>query len=212
MERLPFPVVVEAMTEFKILPYVEEDDENLMTALSGSCIKTINDSERSPIIANRPNDVSTQVEKILQENLTDAGITAKRPKSKGKSNASPQGYPDLILRDDERPTYLEVKVSRVENISKGSARNFFYQPTQNSKITCDARHLLCGFSIDEKSEKQWILKEWTITDLWFLRVKLKPEYNADNIEIYRSEGVIMKGNGKHIIAAHSKTESNHRAP
>lgn len=42
-------------------------------------------------------------------------------------------------------------------------------------------------------------KKWTLTDLWFLRVKLKPEYNADNLEIYRREAVILKGDGKHVV-------------
>jgi len=53
-----------------------------------------------------------------------------------------------------KPTCLEVKVSRVENISKGSARNFFCQPTQNSKVARDARHLLCGFSIIETGARR----------------------------------------------------------
>ncbi|MDD9855706.1 MAG: hypothetical protein OXU88_05970 [Gammaproteobacteria bacterium] len=213
MERLPFPVVIEAMTGRQVIPYIEEDDGELMAALAGSCIKTVNDSEKTPVEANRPNDVSTKVEKMLQGNLSDSGITAERPKPQGKQRASAQGYPDLLLWDADRPTYLEVKVSRVENISKGSARNFFYQPTKNSKIAHPARHLLCGFSIEEAGEKMWVLREWTVTDLWFLRVKLKPEYNADNLEIYRREAVILKGDGKNITtpqsAARDKTPPNH---
>lgn len=199
MEKLPFAVVIEAMTGCQLIPYVEEDDRKLIGALSEACIKTVGNSEETPIHANRPNDVSAQVEKILQKNLIKIGINAEKPKSKVKKAASPQGYPDLLLWDGERPAYLEVKVSRVENISKGSARNFFYQPTANSKIVYDARHFLCGFSIVEKSSKQWVLQEWKITDLWFLKVRLKPEYNADNIEIYRQKAIIMEGNGKNGI-------------
>ncbi len=118
---------------------------------------------------------------MIQKNLNAGGITSEKPKSQVKGSAFPQGYPDLLLWEGVRPTYLEVKVSRVENISRGSARNFFYQPTRNSKIAYSARHILCGFSISEQSEKKWVLKRWKITDLWFLRVKLKPEYNADNL-------------------------------
>lgn len=200
MEKLPFPVVIEAMSGCRLIPYIEEEDQKLIGALAGSCINTIIDSEKNPIVANRPNDVSVPVENILRENLIKAGIHADKPKSKAKESRSPQGYPDLLLWDGERPTYLEVKVSMEENISKGSARNFFYQPTANSKITHDARHLLCGFSMTEQSEKKWMLKEWKITDLWFLRVKLKPEYNADNLEIYRREAILKEGNGKKVRA------------
>ncbi len=198
MEKLPFPVVIEAMTGFELIPYIEEEDHKLIDALSKSCMQTVTDTEKKPVVANRPNDVSTKVETILQENLIQNGIKTEKPKSKLKKTASAQGYPDLLIWNAKRPSYLEVKVSRVENISKGSARNFFYQPTANSKITHNARHLLCGFSIVEERRKKWMLKEWKITDLFFLRVKLKPEYNADNLEIYRKEAIIAEGNGKSV--------------
>ncbi len=57
MEKLPFPVVIEAMTGYQLIPYIEEDDKGLIDALSKCCIKTVDDSERHPITANRPNDV-----------------------------------------------------------------------------------------------------------------------------------------------------------
>lgn len=200
IEKMPFSVVVEAMTGYELIPYTEENDKKLIDDISISCMQTIGDSERSPIIANRPNDVSAQVEKILQKNLIKNKIVAEQPRSAIKKSVSPQGYPDLLLWCEKRPTYLEVKVSRVENIGKGSARNFFYQPTKNSKITRHARHLLCGFSMFEISEKKWVLKEWKITDLWFLRVKLKPEYNANNLEIYRRDAILAEGDGEKTIS------------
>jgi hypothetical protein len=49
------------------------------------------------------------------------------------------------------------------------------------------------------SEKTWVLTRWKIVDLWFLRVKLKPEYNADNLEIYREEAILLEGDGTHIL-------------
>ena len=95
---------------------------------------------------------------------------------------------------DGRPSYLEVKVSREENIGKGSARNFFLPAdSQPQKLSHSARHLLAGFAIRERAEKLWILTEWKIADLFHLRVKLKPEYNADNLEIYRDELILLTG-------------------
>ena len=94
--------------------------------------------------------------------------------------------------------YLEVKVSREENITQGSARNFFYQPTANPKIQHSARHLLAGFALREQAVKSWILTSWKIVDLFHLRVKLKPEYNADNLEIYRNELVLLEGDSRGI--------------
>jgi len=66
MERPPFPVVIEAMTGFQVIPYIEEDDGDLLAVLSAARIKTVNDSEQSPVTANRPNDVSAQVEKLFK--------------------------------------------------------------------------------------------------------------------------------------------------
>lgn len=70
---------------------------------------------------------------------------------------------------------------------------------QDDAIIYDARHFLCGFSITESAEKKWILQQWTVTDLWHLQVKLKPEYNANNLEIYRADAVLMKGDGKTVV-------------
>lgn len=198
MEKLPFPVVLEAMTGYSILPVVDRPkDWNLLGILSRACIDVVANSKNTVIPANRPNDVSAKVEELLGYELTKNGARVEKPKAlKGRS---PGGYPDRIVWIDNEPTYLEIKVSREENIDKGSARNFFYQPTVNTKIKYSTRHLLTGFAIRETSEKKWGLTKWKIVDLWFLKVKLKPEYNADNVEIYRPESILMEGNGTTVL-------------
>jgi len=204
MEQLPFPVVLEAMTGHQILPMTgSARDKSLLNALAAACISTAKKSLRGGFVANRPNDVSVQVERALQENMEKEGMEVCIPKPvQGKGGGG--GYPDRLLVFKGRPSYLEVKVSREQNINVGSARNFFYQPVKNSKITCSARHLLVGFAIREKSPKKWVLVEWTIVDLFGLKVRLKPEYNADNIEIYRNEIVLLKGSAKGINFVKSK--------
>lgn len=197
MERLPFPVILEAMTGHQILPMTDSAlDESLLNALASACIRTTKESSQKNFQANRPNDVSVQVERALQANMEKEGMEVRIPQKKGKGGGGGGGYPDRFLMMNDRPSYLEVKVSREQNINKGSARNFFYQPVSDSKITCSARHLLVGFAIREESEKMWCLTEWTIVDLFGLRLKLKPEYNADNLEIYRDEIILLKGNAK----------------
>ena len=198
---LPFPLVVQAMTDHAVYPIRAdaEDDIKLLGILSRSCIAAVAHSRENPITTNHPNDVSVHVEKILQNELWHRGAKTEIPqKEKGRSGG---GYPDRIIwLKKDFPSYLEIKVSREENIGAGSARNFFYQPTADSKIRYSARHLLAGFTIREIKEKQWELTRWKITDLWFLQVKLKPEYNADNREIYKSEAVLIEGNGNSITA------------
>lgn len=197
MERLPFPVVIEAMTGKQVLPILDRAvDTALLDKLAEACITVVAGSRRKKFGANRPNDVSTQVEGKLETALEARGIKVQRPKA--DQGRSPGGYPDRLIWHAGEPTYLEVKVSREQNIVQGSARNFFYQPTANSKIRHDARHLLVGFAIRETSEKQWILTGWKVVDLWHLRVKLKPEYNADNLEIYRDEAILIEGDERTV--------------
>lgn len=192
MERLPLPVVMEAMTGCEIFPMTKRvRDRELLQALAQACVAITADSADAPYQANRPNEVSTQVETRLQTALESRDVVVEVPRSRGGG-----GYPDRLLRYKGKPTYLEVKVSREENINQGSARNFFYQPTENPKVIHSARHLLAGFAIRERSEKSWILTGWKIVDLFYLRVKLKPEYNADNLEIYRDEAILLEGDAK----------------
>lgn len=200
MGRLPFGVVVEAMTGHAILPVSDSaNDKMLLDALAKACSQTSADSAQSPIVANRPNDVSVQVERRLQYFLEKEGVNVSIPRPENGRGGG--GYPDRLLWLNKEPSYLEVKVSREENMNQGSARNFFYQPTANPKIRYSARHLLAGFALREQAAKSWILTSWKIADLFYLRVKLKPEYNADNLDIYRDELVLLEGDSRGITSA-----------
>ena len=194
IERLPFPVVVEAMTKCEIFPVGESaHDQSLLSTLAEACTQTVMESQHKAYHANRPNEVSVQVEKRLQFYLEHHKIDVEIPSAPGGRGGG-GGYPDRLLWLDGEPSYLEVKVSLEENITQGSARNFFYQPTSKSKIQHNARHLLAGFALRAQKEKMWTLTGWKVVDLFGLRVKLKPEYNADNLEIYRDELILMEGN------------------
>jgi hypothetical protein len=197
MERLPFPVVIEAMTGKEVLPVLQRpEDLSLLAKLSQACIEAVVISQQNPIAANRANDVSTLIEKLLEVTINKTGLKCECPRP--LAGRVPGGYPDRLVWQADKPTYLEVKVSREQNMDQGSARNFFYQPTANTKIIHSARHLLAGFAVREISEKSWILVNWKLVDLWFLRVKLKPEYNADNLEIYRHEAILLKGDDREV--------------
>jgi len=126
-KNLPFPVVMEAMTGFAIHPLQSQSaDTALLKSLADCCVRVCADSHKTPILANRSNDVSVQVERLLEAALNDAGRSASKPHA--KAGRSPGGYPDLVISGDADATYLEVKVSREENINQGSARNFSSSP------------------------------------------------------------------------------------
>lgn len=103
------------------------------------------------------------------------------------------GYPDEVIFDKQgRTTYLEVKTtSRRET---GSPRDFFFSPLTNSKkkITDDARHLLLCFDIDEIEEKHFLITGWCLIDLFDVKVTMKPEFNTNNLELYKQKHIIYE--------------------
>jgi hypothetical protein len=87
MERLPFPVVIEAMTGRQVLPILNRpEDRVLLEKLARACMAIVADSRRKTFEANRPNDVSTQVERKLEAALRNFGIRVERPQAeRGRS-------------------------------------------------------------------------------------------------------------------------------
>jgi len=88
----------------------------------------------------------------------------------------------------DRVTYLEIKIS--SKTKRDRFRTFYY--TSGKKITSDTRHILLGLLVTEESDKYWKIENWTLTDLSKLKVCLKPEFNASNIDIYTTESIIAK--------------------
>jgi hypothetical protein len=205
MKNTPFNLVVEAVTGFKIIPVdLESDaDRKLVGDLAEAANAVMVSTQKSPIIANRSNDVATPLERLFLANLARRGIAVSRPRLKGGRQLS-SAYPDLQLTDaPNRVTYIEVKNSRPENIYEPSARNFFFKASEETKITADARHLIMGFINEEVSEKKWRIIGWKLVDLYDLRVNFKPEFNIDNPAIYAPKNIVIQANldanGKIII-------------
>lgn len=188
IEDLDFSVVIEMTTDTKFEKTTKSRrDKELLDTIRESADLLMNQIYENPKFGNRPNDVSQPIEKTLKNYLEEEGLEFVPPKG--------SGYPDMILKDKYgRITYLEVKVSRIENIRKASARNFFYKISKNTKVIYDGRHLLLGFAIEEDSRevRHWRTVFWKLVDLYKLKVNLKPEFNADNTEIYSPKNIIAK--------------------
>ncbi len=170
---LDFPVVIEMTTDTKFEKFTErEEDEELLELIKRSADLLMNRVYVNPIVKDGPNGVSQPIERALKDYLEEEGLDIIPPKG--------SGYPDMILKDKYgRITYLEVKVSRIENIRKASARNFFYKISKNTKVIYDGRYLLLGFAIEEDSRevRHWRTVFWKLVDLYKLKVNLKPEFS-----------------------------------
>lgn len=191
LKKVPFWLVIETLTSHRVERFGDDPrDEQLLGALAGAAMETTAATQRARVRANRPNDVSVQIESLIKPRLEGREVTLETLRGTG-------GCPDLKMRDRYgRAAFLEIKVSRTENIDTGSPRNFFYQPTEGSKIDCPARHLICAFAIEEVSTKRWRAVNWRIADLWGLVVSLKPEFNADNRALYSSDNLLATGDAR----------------
>ncbi len=185
---IPFPAAIEAMTRFKVLPIDLHDPKDvaliakITTALKTATAKAF----KSGIFTNRPNEVGNHIEPFVRDALNGVGLKAGIPKTvKGKHKAA--GYPDIeISEGGGRTTYLECKTFNAKS-EDSSFRAFYMQPSEDSKVTVNARHLLVGFEI--KKEKRagkmaYVPVKWKLYSLETLKVQIKNEFNASSKEIY----------------------------
>jgi hypothetical protein len=83
---------------------------------------------------------------------------------------------------------LECKTYNIKNIET-TQRAFYFSPSEQFKITCDALHLLLAFQLErtERNGKNaFVPVHWRLITLQDLRVDLKHEFNQHNRNMYGS--------------------------
>lgn len=53
--------------------------------------------------------------------------------------------------------------------------------------------MLC-FDTNEQKEKGFIITGWCLIDLFNVKVSMKPEFNTDNLGLYKKENILMEVN------------------
>lgn len=196
LKDIPYSVVIKILSGFTIIPFNREDvlDKNLKKLTIG--IKNaMNAAYLQGISTNRPNEVGNHIEPFVRQALNALGLVASIPKTrKGKFQSA--GYPDIEIRErDGRVTYLECKTYNL-NSRESSFRAFYLQPSESIKITSNARHLLVGFEIEVSKRKDrvvYVPVGWELYTLEKLRVQVKHEFNANNLQIYLQDSILAKG-------------------
>jgi len=187
-----FPIIVEVATNTKVEPFdlKDEKDAKLVQELSMLADIIIRRFYEKPIQIKRINEVSNFLEKELPKIFTENIGQFKVIKT--IKHLGGVGYPDEEVLDIYgRATYIEVKgTTRPET---GSARDFYFTPGAESKkkIRVDARHALSSFII-KGSPNAFKTIGWKLVDLSKIVVGMKPEFNADNTELYRKETIIAE--------------------
>jgi len=148
-----------------------KEDMLLLNHLSQALTAFIRLTRRSGqrFTGNRINDVGKRFEYMIAEALGKTPLEA--------SVLGRPGYPDCVLKQGERVTYLEIKTSAsVQKESNRYLKTFSF--SSGKKIKSDARHLLLKVQLEEEDNKIWKVVSWELRDLSSLKTRLKTEFNA----------------------------------
>ncbi|KJR41216.1 type II site-specific deoxyribonuclease [Candidatus Magnetoovum chiemensis] len=199
LKGLPFKLVIEGISGYKVLAFDLEDAknkeliENLKTVAKSAC-KEVN---KNGIERPRPNEVGNDIEPFIKNALTTIGYKADTPKTKdGKKKST--GYPDIEFEDNyKRTNYLECKTFNIDNVNT-TQRSFYLSPSEDFKVTRNAYHLAICFEIYVEGRKGinnvYKCKSWKLLNLENLDIDVKYEFNSDNHRMYDSSLLLAEGN------------------
>jgi hypothetical protein len=196
LKDIPLSVVIKALTGYSVIPFDKQDraDSELLEKLVKAMQRGSKAAYDEGIFTNRPNEVGNHIEPFVRMALNDIGVSASIPRTKrGIHKAA--GYPDIEINYKNRVTYLECKTYNVKS-EESSFRAFYLQPSEDSKITSDARHLMVGFEIESAKragKNAYVPTRWRLYTLHNLRVQVKHEFNASNVNLYDEASLLAEG-------------------
>ena len=205
--ELEFHIVVESTIHKKIIPIDKNDerDKLLLEDIYTIVNEFAEEYNRTPITFElykslvkppKPKSFRNNEVGVFADTVLPSFFERNKDKLKTITSfekLSLKGYPDAMITDGYgRYTYLEVKTTSRRDA--GSPRDFFFSPLKNSKkkITHDGHHLLVCFDTLEQKGKKFIITGWCLIDLFGIKVSMKLEFNADNLELYRKENILLE--------------------
>lgn len=199
IKNIPFPLIIKTISGHDILAVERGNcaDDALVQRLVAVAKLTGKNVRDKPIRRNRPNEVGNDIEAYVIEAAQSHGFVSDRPKTaSGKSKTT--GYPDILLREgDDRFTYLECKIFG-EGSGMTTMRSFYLSPSDDFKVTVDARHLLLAFGVSREpingsSDSLYTATSFKLVDLSGLKCDVKYEFNSDNQRLYQDQHIIAQG-------------------
>ena len=186
-DNVLFRDVVEAASGRKILDISESYNPIIDTVKEylKASIKKISDSVEKNY-EGRANELSNFMEPIVRKFLNEkSDFKAEIPSLKEGVKQS-AGYPDIILMVKDKKIYIEIKTYQKKTMTS-SLRSFYFKPSEKNKIQYDAPHIILGFEVESKggsNKSPFIIKGFKLINLFDLMVSLKPEFNANNRDLY----------------------------
>jgi len=204
--RIPFHIVVESLLGHKVEPVdVSKQEDGLLIQDIEKLADTIAQKYHTERItrevyyqirgkrpeAFRNNEVGVIVESSIAS--TYARARANLAFIRNLTHLPAMGYPDLEILDTAgRTSYVDVKTT--SRPQQGSPRDFYLTPLENTKdkVRADARHLVLSFITQNIAPEQFITVGWKLIDLSRINLRMKPEFNCDNLEMYKAEAIVRE--------------------
>lgn len=199
VKGIPFSVVIRSMSEKQVFPVNLKDpqDKALVDILVRCAHQVGADVRAKPILRPRPNEVGNDIETYIMTALKTVGLAAMRPLSAG-GRGQGVGYPDILIEDaGGRPTYVEAKIYSAKT-AESSMRSFYLSPSENFKVSKDARHILMAFEMVMERVPASDLYSFTavafkLVDLHDLEIDVKYEFQSDNRRLYAKSAMLAAG-------------------
>lgn len=171
---IPFSYVIKMTTGCEVYPVTDEDADVIQEIYekAKAVIEEVEDEDFSSL---RPNEISNRLEDMLRTKLN--GVI---PENKVA------GYPNLLVERKGKSYYIEVKLAEKGKLNS-HFRTFYYEPVELKKVTRNACHIIVGFIHRMKS-----IVGFKIIDASKINVNLKNEFNANNLELYKSSNILME--------------------
>ncbi len=173
-------------------------DQRLLDMLSRAATSAGKLAGKHGIYRPRPNEVGNDMEPYVLRALRDVGLTANKPAT-GSRRKKAVGYPDISVIDPQgRIVYVEVKTFNIKNINT-TFRSFYMSPSDDSKVTQDAVHLVISFEIEVDETRRagrdncYVPVAWKIVSLYDMPIDIKHEFQASNLALYRPEAILREG-------------------
>ncbi len=190
-ERVPFSVIIEVATDKKVEAFDLRKDKALIDEISELADLTMRNFHQNPIRKRRINEVSNFLEKEFPKMFSsnrEKFLVLREVRQLGGA-----GYPDEEVEDlNGEIIYIDVKAT--QRPEESSPRDFYITPLKQTKrkVRRDAKHAILAFII-RGEPLNFRTVGWKLVDLSKIRVSMKPEFNADNREIYRNETILREG-------------------
>ncbi len=183
-----FADVVESIDGHRVLKF---DNDELLSKLKIAAQNTAthNNESATPYVG-RINEFGNYVQNLFASECRKLGLNYHTP-TDCDGHCKESGYPDGCIEFPNGDIcYIEVKTF-AHTSGQSTLRSFFYSPSNTSKITKDAPHLLVGFATaSENAKGPHTILDFHFTDMFLKNVKLKLEFNQDNKNLYKPSDLL----------------------